>query len=71
MLVYMGDMTGIPKEKVHPHSFRHLFALTYMDTYGNVAEWSDIWGISHKNSDAATTVSLIKSGFGVTSNDRG
>ncbi len=42
----IGEMAGIGKEKVHPHSFRHLFAVTYMEIYGNLAELSDILGHS-------------------------
>lgn len=46
MLQRMADMTGVPKEKAHPHSFRHLFALTYIDTYNNIGELADILGHS-------------------------
>lgn len=60
MLVHMGDMTGIPKDKVHPHSFRHLFALTYMDTYGNMAELSDILGHSSLETTRIYTTSTVQ-----------
>lgn len=46
MLIYLADMTGVPKEKAHPHSFRHLFALTYMEQYSNLFELADILGHS-------------------------
>ncbi len=46
MLVRLADMTGVPKEKVHPHSFRHLFALTYMENYSNLFELADLLGHS-------------------------
>jgi integrase len=46
MLVRLADMAGIPKEKVHPHSFRHLFAITYMEQYSNLFELADILGHS-------------------------
>lgn len=46
MLVRLADMTGIPKEKVHPHNFRHLFALTYMENYSNLFELADLLGHS-------------------------
>lgn len=46
MLVKMADMTGIAKEKVHPHSLRHLFAVTYMEHYGNLFELADLLGHS-------------------------
>ena len=44
MIAYMGDMVGIKKEKVHPHSFRHFFAISYMERYGNLAELADLLG---------------------------
>lgn len=46
MLVHLADMTGVPKEKVHPHNFRHLFALTYMENYSNLFELADLLGHS-------------------------
>lgn len=46
MLHYLADMTGIPAQKAHPHSFRHLFALTYMEQYSNLFELADILGHS-------------------------
>ena len=44
MLVRIADDAGIPKEKAHPHSFRHLFAITYMKTYSNLFELADLLG---------------------------
>lgn len=46
MLQKMAEATGIPRKKVHPHSFRHLFAKTYMEKYGNISELADILGHS-------------------------
>lgn len=46
MLVYLADMAGVEKEKAHPHSFRHLFAITYMEHYANLTELADILGHS-------------------------
>ncbi len=46
MLQKMAGDTGIPRKKVHPHSFRHLFAKTYMEKYGNISELADILGHS-------------------------
>lgn len=46
MLIRMADMIGIEKEKVHPHNFRHLFALTYMKKYANLFELADLLGHS-------------------------
>lgn len=46
MFIKIADMTGVSKKKAHPHSFRHLFALTYLEQYGNLSELSDILGHS-------------------------
>lgn len=46
MMIHLADMAGIPKEKAHPHSFRHLFAVTYMEQYSNLFELADILGHS-------------------------
>lgn len=46
MLIRLAELTGIEKKKAHPHSFRHLFALTYMKQYGNLTELADILGHS-------------------------
>lgn len=46
MLVSMADMAGMEKGKVHPHSLRHLFAVTYMEHYGNLFELADLLGHS-------------------------
>lgn len=46
MLKKFADMTGVPKEHVYPHSFRHLFAKTYMMKYGNIAELASLLGHS-------------------------
>ncbi len=46
MLMRIGTEAGISKDKVYPHSFRHLFAVTYMNSYGNLTELADILGHS-------------------------
>jgi site-specific recombinase XerD len=46
MLRNIADMVGVPKEKVYPHSFRHLFAITYMEQYSNLFDLADILGHS-------------------------
>lgn len=46
MLIRFADMVGIDKEKAHPHSFRHLFAVTYMKQYADLTELADILGHS-------------------------
>lgn len=46
MLKKMAEQAGIPKEKVYPHSLRHMMAIRYMQNYGNIAELADILGHS-------------------------
>lgn len=46
MIVRLADELGLPKGSVHPHSFRHLFAVTYMKQYSNLFELADILGHS-------------------------
>lgn len=46
MFLHLADMVGIAKSKVHPHNFRHLFALTYMENYANLFELADLLGHS-------------------------
>lgn len=46
MLIQLTDRIGIPKEKAHPHSFRHMFAISYMNSYHNLSELADILGHS-------------------------
>ena len=46
MLVRLARRAGVPWEKAHPHSFRHLFAITYMQKYSNLTELADILGHS-------------------------
>ena len=41
-----GQCRGVKKAKVHAHSFRHLFAIKYMEEYGNISELADILGHS-------------------------
>lgn len=46
MLIHLADIAGVPKKKAHPHSFRHLFAVTYMEQFPNLFELADILGHS-------------------------
>ena len=46
MLVHLADMAGVEKKRAHPHSFRHLFAITYMKQYADLTELADILGHS-------------------------
>ena len=60
MMAYMGDMVGIEKEKVHPHSFRHFFAISYMERYGNLAELADILGHTNIETTRIYTASTVE-----------
>lgn len=46
MLIKLADLTGVEKRKAHPHSYRHLFALTYMKKYADITELADLLGHS-------------------------
>ena len=60
MLVRIGTDAGIPKEKIYPHSFRHLFAVTYMNCYGNLTELADILGHSNLETTRIYTLSTAE-----------
>lgn len=60
MLIGMAENIGIPKEKVHPQSFRHLFAITYMNRYGNLSELSDILGHSSLETTRIYTATTVQ-----------
>ncbi len=50
---------GVAPERVYPHSFRHLFAKTYMKEIGNIAELSDILGHSNIETTRIYTMETI------------
>lgn len=60
MLVRIGNDAGVPKEKIYPHSFRHLFAVTYMNCYGNLTELADILGHSNLETTRIYTLSTAE-----------
>lgn len=60
MLQKFADMLGIPKEKVHPHSFRHFFAKCYINKYGNLSELADILGHSSLEITRIYTMTTIE-----------
>lgn len=43
---HIAGQARVNKSKVHAHSFRHLFAKTYMEANGNVVELADLLGHS-------------------------
>lgn len=51
MLLNLAQRYGIDKTVMHPHSFRHLFALEFLKRNGNLSLLSDIMG----HSSVATT----------------
>lgn len=55
-----GQCRGIKIDKVHPHSFRHLFAIKYMQEYGDVTELKDILGHSSVETTAIYTRTTSK-----------
>lgn len=60
MLLRIGKDAGVPKEKIYPHSFRHLFAVTYMNCYGNLTELADILGHSNLETTRIYTLSTAE-----------
>ncbi len=42
----IAKRAGIPAETVYPHSLRHLFAKSYMETIGDITELADLLGHS-------------------------
>lgn len=45
-LQYIAGQARVKKSKIYPHSFRHLFAKTYMETIGDLLDLADILGHS-------------------------
>jgi len=60
MLIHLADLAGIEKKKAHPHSFRHLFAVTYMNQYANLTELADLLGHSSLETTRIYTVTTAE-----------
>lgn len=45
----IGVKYGLPKEVLHPHAFRHYFALEFLKNNGDIALLSDVLG--HRSID--------------------
>lgn len=60
MLQHLADMAGVDKRKVHPHSFRHFFALSYMKHFSNIFELADILGHSSLETTRIYTAASIE-----------
>ena len=51
---------GIKIDKVHPHSFRHLFAIKFMQEGGDISELKDILGHSSIDTTSIYTRTTAK-----------
>ncbi len=51
-LKWMAKKYGIRKEAMHPHSFRHMFAVEFLKHNGNIALLADIMGHESVNTTA-------------------
>lgn len=60
MLIFLGESLEIDRRKVHPHSFRHYFALSYMKKYSNLFELADILGHSSLETTRIYTTASIE-----------
>lgn len=60
MLIRMAEAVGIEKEKAHPHSFRHLFAVTYMRQYADLTELADLLGHSSLETTRIYTTTTVE-----------
>lgn len=59
-LMKLAEDAGVPRERAHPHSFRHLFAITYMRQYGNLTELADILGHSSLETTRIYTLTTVE-----------
>lgn len=60
MLLRLADMAGVERKKAHPHSFRHLFAVTYMGRYADLTELADLLGHSSLETTRIYTVTTVE-----------
>ena len=59
-IIFRGRGGDPIKEKVHPHSFRHFFAISYMERYGNLAELADLLGHTSIETTRIYTTSTVE-----------
>ena len=43
------EEAGVPKDKIYPHNFRHLFAVTYYNAERDICHLADLLGHSNIN----------------------
>lgn len=55
-----GMCRGVKIDKVHPHSFRHLFAVKFMEEVGDISELKDILGHSSIDTTSIYTRTTAK-----------
>ena len=56
MLKALCETAGVSKDKVYPHSFRHLFARTYYSLQKDIVRLADILGHSSVNTTRIYTI---------------
>lgn len=56
-LKYIAGQARVKKDKIHPHSFRHLFSINYLDEGGQLTELRDILG--HKSLDTTSIYTRV------------
>jgi site-specific recombinase XerD len=49
MMKKHASMYGLPLEKMHPHAFRHMFAIEFLKRNNNISLLADIMGHSGVN----------------------
>lgn len=60
MLKKVAQKAGVNTQKVYPHSFRHMFAKTYMEITGNILDLADILGHSNVETTRRYTLTTIE-----------
>ncbi|MDE7423381.1 MAG: tyrosine-type recombinase/integrase [Lachnospiraceae bacterium] len=60
MLKKIAKRADVDIQKVYPHSFRHLFAKTFMKTTGNILDLADILGHSNVETTRRYTLTTIE-----------
>lgn len=56
----LGEITGLPAEKLHPHALRHLFAVTYYQRNHDAMSLADLLG--HSSLDTTRIYTVTNSG---------
>lgn len=59
MLKALCEIAGVPKDKVFPHNFRHLFARTYYSIEKDIVRLADILGHASVNTTRIYTMEAV------------